>query len=172
MKHNNQVVTTTKPVTGLKTAPVQRGELELLFGRQVTIVDQRPVTEIALPPRTDIAPLGLAIVLANILRHPVVRGSVQCSGQVGRFARVQYEPMGQGDPEIILALVPGADRFHAAMLKFCHVRRHYVDNQWYDNALAAARAVLGPLCSLGPHPAEAELVVRWMLEKVSYGERQ
>jgi len=122
-------------------------------------------------PATPVLDADLVtIYTADILGWPVkyARGV----RQVGRFALVEYEPLGFPDPEIVLAFCRGAESFNQAMALFQRVRNGGGDlRSWYRNAKTAAAGLVGPLRALEAHPLEADFVLRWALLKCAHGER-
>jgi len=155
-------------------APVVIGELAVWYKHGVPVTAQRCLPPIKFRPgtatMTEVAP-----VLASALQMPLVRGSVKVHKQAGRFVEVAYRPLRERDPTMIVALMPGAARFHQAMLAFCHLIRRHVyhwveDTSWYNDALRAGRQVLQPLAQLQPTMEEAELVMRFLLDRITYGE--
>jgi len=160
-----------------KARPVLAVELAIAWSQQIPIVQQRR----ALPeqlwedrqglPAPEMGPESILIWTADVLGHPITYARPR--QQVGRFLLVEYQPIAMPDPEIILALMPGAQAFHRAMLDFQRARAAWPNSWslWYQQAKHAARRALGPLGRLRPYPLEADFVIRWMLLACAKGQR-
>jgi hypothetical protein len=153
--------------TARTLSPVLAAELAIAWGQKLPIIQQRGLSwadrsERGLPaPQVD--PESILIWTADVLQMPV--RYVKPREQVGRFVIVDYQPLSQPDPDIILALMPGAQAFHRAILDFQRARARHSEtwSSWYLRVKETARRVLLPLRLLEPHPLEADFVIRWLL---------
>lgn len=151
--------------------PVSVGELTVWYKHGLPPSLRVPVTAPIIRPATvaEVAPLVAAAV-----QRPLARGSVKIHRQAGRLVEVAYRPLRAQDPTMVVALMPGAAKFHRAMLIFCNTIRqhvyHWEGRSWYQDAVLAGRRVLQPLAMLQPTVEEAGLVVRFLLDRITYGE--
>ncbi len=102
------------------------------------------------------------ILVAHTLQHPVAW--VDPLAQVGRFVQTAYAPIESPDPDLIVALMPGAEAFQAALRSFQETRmKPHRGNwgKWYQTMMAAARDLVAPLQALRPTAEEALFVLRW-----------
>jgi len=107
--------------------------------------------------------VGMVLIrVAQTLQHPVAW--VDPLAQVGRFVQTAYAPIESPDPDLIVALLPGAKVFQVALRRFQAARlkphRGHWD-QWYQRMMAAARDLVEPLRALRPTAEEALFVLRW-----------
>lgn len=154
--------------------PVLAGEMAIAWSQRVPILQQRSLsleTASQALPTLLLDPDSLLIWTADVLQIPL--SSVQLQEQVGRFVIAAYEPIHRRDPDILLALIPGSQAFHRAILDFQRAREQEPQtwSLWYYQAKEAARRVLTPLRMLQPHPLEADFAIRWLLLACAKGRR-
>lgn len=122
------------------------------------------------PAPVRISSTKLQILMADIFQRPV---NVSLIETVGRFALVEYTPLPDPDPDIVVWIGRVSDasrRFHHALLAFQETRRPSDSGDmeaWYRRGKAAVRQTLSPLSELGPHPAEANFFLTWAMYKVA-----
>ena len=113
-----------------------------------------------------------AYMVAHVLQRSVER--VRAVNQSGRFVLVEYQPKAQVDPDMIICLDHGTERFHKAILGFQAVRSvapydYHNWSSWYKRAKKAASQVLSPLQLLNPTIGEALFVIDWLMNCTTYG---
>jgi hypothetical protein len=137
---------------------VTLGEMVAAFRHCLPVASQRQgMVTLARDPEL------VTILAADVLQMPVQ--SVRLVDQVGRFALVEYMPVADLDPDLVIYCDVGGHRFHQAIRDFQQARdRGYIHPaEWYQRAKAAARGLIAPLGALNPTPAEADFVLRWAL---------
>ena len=151
-------MTTRVDVITRAETPVSLGEMMIAFRHCLPVVEQRQGT-LEIAPDIEL----LTILTADVLQSPVQ--SVEMVKCVGRFALVQYAPVYDADPDVILFCGVGGQGFHKAMRDFQRARRRgrVGLSEWYRRTKAAARGLITPLGALDPSPSEADLVLRWAL---------
>jgi hypothetical protein len=158
--------------TAVEFQPATRHELFAALTCNLLVAQQRhlPAAEVLSVPTIAVDDELVAIITADTLGEPV--RDVAVLDGVGRFVRIEYEPLESYDPDIVLALVPGAQPFHRAVLEFQRGRYGYPYSgwdKWYRKMKDLARALVPPLLRLQPHPLEADFVVRWALSVCAHG---
>jgi len=157
-------------------APVLAGELARAWSQRISIIDQRGSCKTggdqcsqALPTLL-LDPDVILIWTADALQRPL--SSVRLLEQMGRFAIVGYRPTElEQERDVLLALIPGSQDFHRAILDFQRARERAAETAglWYYQAKETARRALLPLRMLKPHPLEADFAIRWLLLSCARG---
>jgi len=152
--------------------PVSTGELKVWLKHGI-VAQRVPTGWLSTVPKATAS--DVAYLIASALEAPLVRGSVKIRGQVGRFVQVQYLPRSQSDPTAVVSLIPGAQRYHVAALRFSRLATRVTNlswngNNWYDDMRTAGRRVVAELAQLQPCVEEAKLVMNWLLDRITYGE--
>jgi len=157
--------------------PVTIGEGMVYFQTGVPIAAQRGLAAAPPVPAVSISNREVGYLVAHVLQQRLAQGSVKTVARVGRFLKVQYIPLSQADPTMIVTTIPGAVMFHRAMRRFMEsTRRHsyayggYGEPAQYQAIKNAGRGVVGPLARLRPTVAEAEFVICFLLNGLTYGE--
>jgi len=171
-------------VTTQTTQTMSRAEIAVMT-HLFKVGDISPI--VSMPAPADIVPRhnspdwadNLAILVAHIIGNPLdERHQPKVKATCGRFVQVEYTPLRQDDPDIIVCLSQGAAAFHRAMMKFQEARS-LVDREtrrskfmslgeWYTAAKKAAMRLIEPLRLLGVSQQEFLFVMRWALLCCTY----
>lgn len=92
--------------------------------------------------------------------------------QVGPFALVEYEPLDEVDPDIIVATGPDSRVFNKLMLRLQEARRGNLDwqpEQWYRRVAGIVSGLETCLVQMGARAAEMEFVLTWAAEVRDFG---
>ncbi|MCK9629266.1 MAG: hypothetical protein M0R37_11845 [Bacteroidales bacterium] len=126
-----------------------------------------PVPATAYPLPSEIAVRSTLTALLGLPLH-----SFEILEQVGRFALVEYHPMGDDDPDIIVATGPGNRLFNKLMLRLQEARRDDLDwhaERWYQKVASIVETLGACLVEMEAQPDEARLVLTWAAAVRDFG---
>ena len=113
-----------------------------------------------------------AVVVAELLKMPLA--SANAIKRVGRFIWVQFRPINDPDPEMIIALPgPGSVHFNRVAMGFWNVRERGPRDprKWYAAARAVMLRFMPALHRMGASPEESDFVLSWAADIVAYMRR-
>jgi len=143
------------------------GHYPLARPRQTSIVEVVVPSDV---PTAQGVSHKLAYMLGSLLERPIKQVTVQ--SHVGRFYHVFYEAARQDDPDIVLTDALDGQVFHSAMIRFQIHRLQYWTSptERYRKMRQQARLLLNPLARLLPTPEEADFVIGWILDTLTFAD--
>src|SRR3990167_4057116 len=114
-----------------------------------------------------------AVVVAELLKMPLAHASM--IKRVGRFIWVQFRPINDPDPEMIIALPgPASIHFNRVAMDFWRVRERGPRDprKWYAAARAVMLRFVPALHRMGATPEESDFVLSWAADIVAYMRRR
>ena len=142
------------------------GETSLLASH-----DQGRVTPAVWRPVND--SLLAAVIVAELLKMPLA--SANAIKRVGRFIWVQFRPINDPDPEMIIALPgPASIHFNRVAMGFWNVRERGPrdPHRWYEAAHTVNLRFMPALHRMGATPEESDFVLSWAADIVAYMRRR
>jgi len=111
------------------------------------------------------------MLVAEAIQTPVRAWDLRIRRQVGRFVLIEYRPINQNDPDIILP-VTASPSFTKAMLN--HQKARTDDGlrnprAWYRRVMRSVRGLVPPLEEIWASPEEAAFVLLWAMGNASAG---
>ena len=114
-----------------------------------------------------------AVVVAELLKMPLA--SANAIKRVGRFMWVQFRPINDPDPEMIIALPgPASAHFNRVAMDFWRVRERGPRDprKWYAAARAVMLRFISALDRMGASPEESDFVLSWTADIVVHMRRR
>lgn len=109
---------------------------------------------------TDLDNHQAQVLLADLFQWPMQSAKVR--QQVGRFALVEYTPVDNVDPDIVIMVGSGHQAFNRAVIALqCHRRERQSPQLWYQNAKLLSVAINAALAHVRATNEEQWFVQEW-----------